>query len=101
MLDNRLPAILAENAQISSLKRRPFLRSAWLIAERQGDPEGRAGAGGALDFDPAAVGLDDLAGDVEAQAEAAVVGGRDRSLELAEDALDLGGRQADAAIADL
>src|SRR5262249_10295320 len=86
-----------------SLAARPLVPapSGRVFAQRQGDPEGRAAAGGALDFDPAAVGFDDLAGGGEGPAGAGVVGSGDGALELAEDAVDLGRGEADAAIADL
>lgn len=64
--------------------------------------EGRAGAGGAFGPDPAVMELDDLARDRESQARAldhVVIGRFDPGIAL-EDAIECGGGDADAVIAD-
>src|SRR5687767_6473217 len=65
------------------------------------DDEAGALAGLALDADRAAMRLDDLPRDVQAEAEAAVGARRDRPLEAVEDPVELLGRDADAVVAHL
>src|SRR6185312_17069438 len=69
-----------------------------LVLERQRHDEGRAVPGRAVHAHAAAHELDELARDPQAEPEAAVVALRRGALELAEDALLLLGRHADAVI---
>src|SRR5690606_1618807 len=68
--------------------------------EGEDDLEGGALAQRALHANGAAVGLDDLPRDPQAQAEAAVVAGGDGALETAEDAFLVRGGDADAVVLD-
>src|SRR5204863_10071261 len=70
------------------------------VNDRKLDDEGRAAARLAVDRDGAAVGLDDVSADVEAETQPAVVAHWRGALEASEQALEVFRADADATVLD-